>query len=349
MKKLFVYSKFTLFFIFLPWSVSWAINMPDYCPIKEGSTYTYINEHGSTKTMRIISVSDFLQMPISNQFTSVSSFLGHVGFYDAEHQSFNIYDWDERGFSELHQCEWDDDEIEELTFSQQRTILPKELEEGQSYSFDFDGFETQDGSRYRRRSGNVNVMFLGIENVSVEAGDFQNCVKVQSVTNERYDYVSGRVKEKRETCTKWYAYGIGLVKEECNEVETEDGETETEYSSLRLSSYSGPLGQSSLNHSSQIAATAIVNDELNINVSSIEYKGMFYSCIFNYLGDLKWTLDLSSISIATSSSGSVVLDPSDLSITFNPISYMDTNYVAKLKLIDIEHLIWELEEIHLFR
>lgn len=336
-----------LFFLFLPLNAGWAYYMPDYCPMNEGSAYTYVDEWGHMKNIEIITVSDFLQMPVASQFSSVSSMVGHVGFYDNDHQYFDIYGWNDQGFRRLYQCEWDDDEIEELAFSQPPVMLPLELEEGQSYSSTFDGFETQDGSRYRRRSGDVNVMFLGVENVSVNAGNFQDCLKIRRVVNERYDYVSGRVKEKQETCTQWYAYGIGLVKEECDETETEDGETEIEHDSLSLYSYSGITGQDNDGHAAQAIATATVSTELDIIISSIEFNGSFFSCTLNYIDNYRWELDTSSISESAYTQGTARLDASDLSIILDPVSIMDTNYYVRLKLIDMEHLIWEVEDVHI--
>jgi hypothetical protein len=71
----------------------------------------------------------------------------------------------------------------------------------------------------------------GVEDVTVPAGTFENCLKIKII----YNMVSSDVSDTESgEITMWLAKGVGMVKQSHEETETEDGDVETSTSTDEL-------------------------------------------------------------------------------------------------------------------
>ena len=109
---------------------------------------------------------------------------------------------------------------------------------GQSWTI-YEDSQSGEGYSY---SSSYTGKIVGTENVTVSAGSFSNCVKVEltmagssssSYTNETYS------TEWRDTSFVWFGNGVGVVKESDSSTETNQGVSEEmSSSSMELTSYS---------------------------------------------------------------------------------------------------------------
>ncbi len=94
----------------------------------------------------------------------------------------------------------------EKTFSRPMPILPAKLAPGLAFGGEHRS-ETKDEDGVSQEIGEVRRTVAGLESVTVPAGVFENCVRIDG----EYDYFAfgtiGRVTE-----SEWYAPGVGLVK-----------------------------------------------------------------------------------------------------------------------------------------
>jgi hypothetical protein len=92
------------------------------------------------------------------------------------------------------------------TFSRMMPVLPAKLAPGLAYGGEHRS-ERKDEEGTSREIGEVRAKVIGLETVTVPAGVFENCVRIDG----EYDYLSFGVVG-RVTDSTWYAPKVGLVK-----------------------------------------------------------------------------------------------------------------------------------------
>jgi len=136
-------------------------------------------------------------------------------------EEYEAQAWDDEGLKFYREVEYDDGELESIDFDPPLLMVPRQLElyETKSWSASAGGEQIE-----------VEITLEAVEDVTVYAGTFSNCLRIQ------LSFDSG---DELETCRSWFAEGIGLVKEECTM--TEDGRTSTEYAELVATAVNGSL------------------------------------------------------------------------------------------------------------
>jgi hypothetical protein len=100
----------------------------------------------------------------------------------------------------------------ETTYSPAYLDLPAELISGQQTlaAHGSRAIYEMDGEKYdERSSGWIVLRVVGKEDVTVRAGEFKNCIRVEANGESLYDGMF-----ERESYVTWYYPGIGMVKYE---------------------------------------------------------------------------------------------------------------------------------------
>jgi hypothetical protein len=240
LKSLFVLAAFALMGIVPAFA---AYNMQDYYPLSQGNSWTYFGygmetEDGETEIdgwtdTEIVSGTDNVGGVSTIRLIEVPRDL-----QDYEYQNIA---WDEEGLKLYYEYEGKGPEFggtdldsEEGRFLTPAVLLPAQMEIGQIVSYNFAVEWYEDSDNYDE--GTTTYTLEKIETITVEAGTFQDCLKIHRETlGIEYDRQGGT---KEESWTKdnyiWLACGIGPIKETYIDYNNDDGKVnETESLELR--------------------------------------------------------------------------------------------------------------------
>ena len=215
-----------LSFIHLGGLQAQAYDLQDYYPLQVGDVRLYIvNITEAGQPPRI-----FLERePISRteNIGGAETFIIGELEWDCWNEEYDAFAWDTDGLKMYREAECEDGQPEVINFDPPVLLTPRQfaLGETKNRTVQVDG-----------ENITAEQTLEAIEDVTVYAGTFNNCLRLRS----RFDFGGGDFEES----VSWYAEGIGLVKEEITE--TEDGETETEILELAAAVVNGTLHGSPL-------------------------------------------------------------------------------------------------------
>ena len=166
-----------------------SFNLVDYYPLNQGNTWTYESRWGSTELYTEIALVDGSETVNGTDFARIAHSWG------VEYRAVTA-----NGMEFYKEIDFSDDDPEVHT--PPVVLIPAQLTIGQTYSITSAAFT-------------YTLTVMGVETVTVPAGTFQDCLKVEVevVENGHTEYI-----------TEWFAPGVGLVRDICEE----NGETETE-------------------------------------------------------------------------------------------------------------------------
>jgi len=231
-----------------------AYNLQEYYPLTEGNSRTYFyagteTEGGNTDTW---SGTDTETISCTENVNGVST-IKLLGDWesDQEYWSDNLA-WDAEGLK-LYRCyEVDspsdgetESQIEEELFVTPLLIFPAQMEIGQTVSHDFAVELYENGELAGYEEGTVSLTLEGVETITVEAGTFEECLKIhEEFTCTQYDRQGGTAEESdSEDNYVWLAPGIGTIKMTRTETDYDSTGnvvgTETEIEELRWATING--------------------------------------------------------------------------------------------------------------
>ncbi|MCK4378237.1 MAG: hypothetical protein KAW01_02790 [Deltaproteobacteria bacterium] len=298
-----------LSFIHLGSLKSQAYDIQDYFPLQVGDVRLYVvseTEDGQTRT--------FLERePVSRiePFREVQTFvLGELsmGCWDEEYDALA---WDGEGLKMYREVECLDDsgQPEIIDFNPPSLMTPRYFDLGQTKNWTI----REDGENI-----SVEMTLEAIEDVTVYAGTFNNCLRM------RWRIESG---DGSENCQIWFAEGLGIVKEQCTE--TEDGQVTTEQKELAAAATDGTLYGSPLRtwqgewfsfylaHISTCGCNMVMNNVV-IGLPG-DIPGLWW---------IRFTLDITAVPLAWTitdfgQGAAPSLDPSSATACPSPISGLD--------------------------
>jgi hypothetical protein len=201
--------------------------MQDYYPLSQGNSWTYFEYE-----MEFEDSETEIDTQTETEIVSGTDDVGGVSTIrlieedlccSQEYYYKNIA-WNEKGLMLYYEYESDKPEgggtqsdIEEGRFLTPAVLLPAQMEIGQTVSHDFAIEWYEDGELEEYEEGTSIFTLEDVETITVEAGTFENCLRVHAqFSGIVYDRKGGT---KRESWTDsdyvWLAPGIGTVKEIC--------------------------------------------------------------------------------------------------------------------------------------
>ena len=205
-----------------------AYNMQDYYPLSQGNSWTYFEYDAETEDGE----TEFW----TTTYTEIVSGTDDVGGVStirlieeapcySEYCYGNIA-WDEEGLMSYYEYEGiqgerpdffggTDLDSEESRFLTPEVLLPAQMEIGQTVNHNFAIECYENGELECYEEGTTTYTLENIETITVEAGIFQNCLKIRIETSGIvYDRQGGTKEESwTEDNYIWLALGIGPIKE----------------------------------------------------------------------------------------------------------------------------------------
>jgi hypothetical protein len=208
-----------LFIIPIGGHESLAYDLAEYSPLQVGDVRLYLESETKGGQTRL----ELSREPISRTETigGVETFVRGELSSGCWCEEYEALAWDQEGLKIYRQVEYDGGELESIDYAPPLLMAPRQLDLNQTKSW-----SVQEGGENME----VEVTLESVENITVYAGTFNNCLRIQ------WRFGSG---DGSETCRSWFAEGIGMVKEECTM--TEDGQTSTEYAELVATAVNGSL------------------------------------------------------------------------------------------------------------
>jgi hypothetical protein len=201
-----------------------AYNMQDYYPLSQGNSWTYFSyemetENGETE---IYAGTDTEIVSGTDNVGGVSTIRLIEVPHDPQDYDYQNIAWDEKGLTLYYDYEGKQPEFggtdldnEEGRFLTPAVILPAQMEIGQIVSYNFAVEWYEDGELEEYEEGTTTYTLEKIETITVEAGTFQDCLKIhKEFSGIVYDRKDGTKKESwAENGYVWLARGIGPIKE----------------------------------------------------------------------------------------------------------------------------------------
>lgn len=179
-------------------------NMAEYFPLKEGDEWTYLHNMDGDEVegrmfvngTELVNGVETVKMDV----TAFGSVLVRYLCYAADREGFKLC----KHFFAL--ANW------YTIFDNPRMLFPAQFSLWERYKGDYSYSRNsiEDDSLIFTATGSTTVLLGSIENVTVTAGTFNDCLKIfTSQTEQRSD---GWTLELEDTA--WYAHNVGLIKEE---------------------------------------------------------------------------------------------------------------------------------------
>ncbi len=182
-------------------------NMRDYFPLGQGDTWVWEYDGDGTQT---ISGTETI-----NGVDAVKMITGVENWYQLFTNSNGITYYKRYDANDIEGCGWS-----QSVFIPPITLLPAEVSIGVKYTSNFTTYYTNCTGFEDTETSSTEASVEGIEDVTVPAGTFKDCLKIKIKGNNLFSD-TGQV-ETGET-TWWLAKGVGKVKE----TEIEDTEEDT--------------------------------------------------------------------------------------------------------------------------
>jgi hypothetical protein len=191
-----------------------AANPPELFPLTPGTFWVYEVKdfEGHAALQRVVVRGPFYLKTRDTSGTVVEE-TGGVGEEMNLDVSWHPVVYYRRGdfLYKFYGISYDDQQLREYRIGRgEEKVLPSDPERNPQWESDFQVFELQPGNGYEIRS--VSLAQRVRDPVTVRAGTFRNCIRVQTQTvNQGRDPLeTGNILTFRYT--DWYAPGIGLVK-----------------------------------------------------------------------------------------------------------------------------------------
>ena len=224
LKSLFVLAAFALLGIVPAFA---AYNIQDYYPLSQGNSWTYFSyemetENGETK---IYAGTDTEIVSGTDNVGGVSTIRLIEVPHDPQDYDYQNIAWDEEGLKLYYEYEGKEPEFggtdldsEEGRFLTPAVLLPAQMEIGQAVSHNFKIEWYENGELEEYEEGTTTYTLEKTETIMVEAGTFQDCLKIhKDFSGIQYDRDNGTKPDSwTENGYIWLARGIGNVKETWN-------------------------------------------------------------------------------------------------------------------------------------
>ena len=175
-----------------------AYDMTEYFPLNQGDEWIYLDSNPHNGPFPLKSVINGTEMV--NGVETIKFEGGNEGgnCYTVDSEGLKLYKWYAApGFY--------------LIYGLPKIIFPAQFDVGESYqgSLSAASFSTEDDTFLNTFTGNHTVTLKSVEDLSVRAGTFKDCLKIStSETLQR----SGDLMITEIETTGWYARNIGLIK-----------------------------------------------------------------------------------------------------------------------------------------
>ena len=182
-----------IFFVmtFLRGNVS-AYDMAEYFPLNQGDEWIYLNNFPYDGRLPVKKVIDGTELV--NGVETIKFENGDCYAMDSE--GLKMYKWNEPGPMYL-------------IFDPPRIIFPAQFDVGETYlgSISAKVYSSDDDTFLDLTlTGNNTVILKSVEDVTVPAGTFKDCLKIYTYTTLLQDHFGGAIT------TEWYARNVGLIK-----------------------------------------------------------------------------------------------------------------------------------------
>jgi len=219
LKSLFVLAAFPLMSLVPAFA---AYNIQDYYPLSQGNSWTYFNYQ-----MELPEIYAFTQTEIVSGTDNVEG-ISTIRLVEEEKcypQGYNYQNiaWNEEGLKLYYEHESEDGGtqpwIEEGSFLTPELLLPAQMEIGHKVTHNF-AVEWHENSEYGEygeyEEGTITCTLEKIETITVEAGTFQDCLKIHRESSAIvYDSKGGTQRDYywAKNGYVWLAHDIGPIKE----------------------------------------------------------------------------------------------------------------------------------------
>jgi hypothetical protein len=176
-------------------SAAWSYDLQSYYPLGQGNSWAYMELEWEQGNSRKDSGTEVERLVAQENVSGITTWKKE--FYEPNESPLE-YDniaWTEEGLFKYRKADEDDGVLSFQTCTTPLMLLPRQLEIGESRQSTF--------SCGGNMSGTLTHTLQGVENVSVEAGSFSNCLKI------RMD-IQGAGWTTDET--QWLCPNVGLVK-----------------------------------------------------------------------------------------------------------------------------------------
>jgi hypothetical protein len=203
--------------VFVPINIGAELNYKtaDYYPLGQGDTWTYVDDESGYTTWTV-SGTETINGVIASKVMDMSE-PGAYHLYTADNSGLTMYKFYERNKYNA----W-----EQTIFSPPLIYIPGEISEGKTYTS-----ATMYSTSSSTASISVQITVKGIEDITVIAGTFKDCLKLN--TKRNINSSDGRFTQSYEG-TVWLAKGIGRVKETGQSTNIIDGQTDVQIDTEEL-------------------------------------------------------------------------------------------------------------------
>ncbi|MEW6586105.1 MAG: hypothetical protein AB1442_10910 [Nitrospirota bacterium] len=186
-----------------------VFTLSEYFPLGQGDIWTYRDIHGDYDSLTIGGTE------IINGVAGVKV-IKNSGTY-------NLKTIDNSGLKELKEYDIDEDGWNIKIYNPPKHYLPAKLHVGQSHSYTSTVHYADNSGISKTGTETGTFTVVGIEDVTVPAGTFKDCLKIHTVIN--FSFSDGSYLDE-DIGTSWLAKGVGIVKQSGTSTENTGGVVE---------------------------------------------------------------------------------------------------------------------------
>lgn len=194
-------------------SSAWSYDLQGYYPLSQGNSWAYMELEWGQGSSRKESDTEVERLVSQESVSGVTTWKREMYEPNQSPLEYENITWTDEGLFMYREADEDDGVLTVKTCATPLMLLPRQMEISESRQSTFDCGNGM--------SGTLTHTLQGVENVSVEAGSFSNCLKLHL-------NVQGAGWSSDET--QWLCPNVGLVKSTWTDVEGQ----ETAYNSKEL-------------------------------------------------------------------------------------------------------------------
>lgn len=186
-------------------SSAWSYDLQSYYPLGQGNSWAYLELEWGQGSARKESDTNLESLVSQESVNGVTTWKREISEPNQNVSEYDNLAWSEEGLLMHRKADENNGVLTVQTCTTPLTLLPRQMEIGasQQSSFDCGG----------GMSGTLTHTLQGVENISVEAGNFTNCLKLRL-----YAQGSGWTSDE----TQWLCPNVGLVKSTWTDVEGQE-------------------------------------------------------------------------------------------------------------------------------
>jgi hypothetical protein len=176
-------------------SSAWSYDLQSYYPLAQGNSWAYMEVEWSQGSSRKESETNLERLVSQESVSGVTTWKREVYEPNQSPLEYDNLAWSDEGLFMHRKADEDNGALSIQTCTTPLMLLPRQMDIGESRQ---SAFDCGGGM-----SGTLTHTLQGVENVSVEAGSFSNCLKLRL-----YAEGSGWTSDE----TQWLCPDVGLVK-----------------------------------------------------------------------------------------------------------------------------------------